>query len=89
MPYFFEGLHMTGDELRNAIDALGLSQTGTAKALGVDPRTMRYWLANERPIPRAVEIVLGFLAMSKDHEYTVAERLQLAQSALREITQRA
>lgn len=52
---------MTPDELRAQLDRLGLSQSGAARYLEVDPRTMRRWAAGDIPIPKAVELLLGKL----------------------------
>lgn len=43
---------MTGDELRNHIRGTGLSQVEFAHVVaGVDPRTVRRWVAGTTPIP--------------------------------------
>lgn len=52
---------MTPDELRDALAALKLSQLGAAKLLDVDTRTMRRWATGDKPIPKAVEMVLRLL----------------------------
>jgi DNA-binding transcriptional regulator YiaG len=44
---------MTGDDLAHALEALKLTQTGLARALGVEPRTVRYWIAKAPPAPVA------------------------------------
>lgn len=48
--------------LSTAITRLGLSQTGAAKVLGVNPRTMRRWLAGDSEIPKWVPLALKGLA---------------------------
>lgn len=37
---------MTADEVRAALDALGLTQMGAARVFGVDGRTVRRWCAD-------------------------------------------
>jgi DNA-binding transcriptional regulator YiaG len=41
---------MTDADLRAVLGRLELSQTGAARLLGVDARTMRRWVAGEREI---------------------------------------
>lgn len=56
---------MTSDEYRTTIAALGLTQVGAARFLGVDERTSRKWAAGERDIPPPVERFLRFLVAAK------------------------
>lgn len=49
---------MTPAELRATLSRLGLPQTGAAKLLGVDGRTVRRWIAGEIPVPELVARVL-------------------------------
>ena len=49
---------MTPDELRTQLARLGLTQTGAARLLGVSDRTVRYWAAGEKPIPKSVEMLM-------------------------------
>jgi hypothetical protein len=49
---------MTGDEYRDAIEKLNLSQVGAADFLGVDDTTSRRWIADKHPMPRATELLL-------------------------------
>jgi hypothetical protein len=53
---------VTPDELRAALDRLGLSQRGGAKALEVDERTMRRWIAGAAAIPGPVQVALRCMA---------------------------
>ncbi|MCK8787988.1 helix-turn-helix domain-containing protein [Roseomonas sp. NAR14] len=62
---------MSGAALRAALDRLGLSQEGGARLLGVDGRTMRRWVAEERDIPPPVIRLLW--AMERDR--TLVEAL--------------
>ncbi len=50
---------LTPKQLRAALRRLGLNQVAAAKQLGVDPRTVRRWLAGDRKIPEPVTILLG------------------------------
>ncbi len=43
---------MTADDLRTRLEAAGVTQMELARRLGVDGRTVRYWLA-DRPIPES------------------------------------
>ena len=52
---------MTADEYRTALKALGLTQAGAARLLGVDERTSRRWARGEREIPGPVVRFLHFL----------------------------
>ena len=45
---------MTAELFAQALEALGLSQLEAARQLGVDPRTVRYWIAGARRIPGPV-----------------------------------
>lgn len=49
---------MRPDELRDILRRLGLPQTGAAKLLGVDDRTMRRWCLGERDVPEVVARVM-------------------------------
>ena len=49
---------MTPAKFRETLTRLGLPQVRAAALLGVDARTVRYWLAGERAIPELVARVL-------------------------------
>ena len=49
---------MTPDQLRAAIETLGTNQAALARAVGVNPRTMRRWIAGDSPIPRTAAILV-------------------------------
>ncbi len=54
---------MTPKQLRTAIKRLGLTQVAAAHALGVAPRTMRQWIANDARIPEpAARLLTVWLA---------------------------
>lgn len=44
-----------------ALREAGLSQRGTAKALEINERTMRRYVAGDQPIPRVVEYAVRWL----------------------------
>lgn len=49
---------MTAAQLAKLLDRDGLSQRGAAKAIEINERTMRKYIAGESPIPRTVEYAL-------------------------------
>lgn len=49
---------MEADELREALDELGISQREAARRLRVSDRAVRYWVAGEREIPGPVEALV-------------------------------
>lgn len=53
---------MTGTQLQRLLDRAGLSQRGAAKALGINERTMRKYVAGDAEIPRVVELAVRCLA---------------------------
>ena len=56
---------MTADELAHALEALQLTQTGLARALGVIPRAVRFWLAGKRPVPPLAARVVRLMVAGK------------------------
>ena len=52
---------MTGKQYGAAIARLGLSQRSAAKFLQVSERTSRYWIADARPVPHAVKLLLNLM----------------------------
>jgi hypothetical protein len=56
---------MTPDELREAIARLGVSQVELAKLLGVNPRTMRRWLAGDSEMSVATEVAIDFILIRR------------------------
>jgi hypothetical protein len=59
------GYLVTGRQFKLAIRRLRLSQMGTARLLGVDSRTARRWVLDERRIPEAVAIILELMLAGK------------------------
>jgi len=58
---------MTSDDLRAILDALGMSQLRLAQVLGVNPVTVRRWVAKTKPtpIPTPVARILRLAAAGK------------------------
>jgi DNA-binding transcriptional regulator YiaG len=56
---------MTADEIRLALMRLDMTQGALAALVGVDPRTVRAWIAGARPMPLAAAIVLRLLARGR------------------------
>ena len=52
---------MTKSQLRRLLEAHGLPQTVAARELGIDPRTMRRYIAGDLPVPKVVEYALQWL----------------------------
>jgi hypothetical protein len=53
---------MTPTQLQKLLDSAGLSQRGAAKAIEVNERTMRKYVAGESAIPRTVEYAIRWVA---------------------------
>jgi DNA-binding transcriptional regulator YiaG len=71
---------MTPDEYRNALNALGLTQGGGARLLGVDERTSRRWANGERDIsPPAQQFLRYLMATGRSGEYAL-KKLAINQS---------
>jgi DNA-binding transcriptional regulator YiaG len=71
---------MTADECREALQALGLTQGGCARLLGVDERTSRRWANGERDIPPPAQRFLRYLiATGRSGEYAL-RKLTIGQS---------
>jgi len=49
--------------LRELLDSTGLTRKAQAKLLGVDQRTIRYWLSGERQFPYSVQFTLECLVL--------------------------
>ena len=49
---------MTPEAFRAALDRLGLTQTGAARAFRTGERSMRHWAAGDRAVPPAIELLL-------------------------------
>ena len=50
-----------GTEVRAVLNRLGLTQVRAAELLGVDARTMRKWVAGERPISEPARRMLALM----------------------------
>lgn len=56
---------MTPQEYRATIAALGLTQVGAARFLGVNDRTSRRWIAGERAVDEPIARFLRYLIAAK------------------------
>jgi hypothetical protein len=56
---------VTSLQLQRLLDRAGISQRGAAKALDLNERTMRRYVAGE-PIPRVVELAAKYLWEKSD-----------------------
>ncbi len=56
---------MTALQLQRLLDRAGLSQRGAAKALEINERTMRKYVAGESKVPKTVELALLYLLNDK------------------------
>jgi hypothetical protein len=52
---------MTKSQLRKLLEAHKLPQTVAARELGIDPRTMRRYIAGDLPVPKVVGYALQWL----------------------------
>ena len=52
---------MTPQQLRKKLERQSLSQSKAARLIGIDPRSMRRYLAGDTPIPRVVEYALQYV----------------------------
>jgi plasmid maintenance system antidote protein VapI len=52
---------MTAAQLQKLLDRAGLSQRGAAKAIGINERTMRKYIAGEHYIPLSIEFALRWV----------------------------
>jgi DNA-binding transcriptional regulator YiaG len=58
---------MTPTELRDAIATLNTNQCALARSIGVDPRTVRKWLAGENPIRTSAAMLIRVMVQNKSH----------------------
>jgi hypothetical protein len=61
---------MTKSQLRKLLEAHELPQTVAARELGIDPRTMRRYIAGAKtkgglPVPKVVEYALRWLILQR------------------------
>jgi hypothetical protein len=66
---------MTPIEYREALSALGLTQTSAALFLGRDPRMSRKWACGESSIPQELEMLLRLMLhnrISPNEAYQIA-----------------
>lgn len=56
---------MTAGQLQKLLDSAGLSQRGAAKAIEINERTMRKYVAGESAVPRTVEYALRWVVQNR------------------------
>jgi hypothetical protein len=56
---------VTKIQLRRLLEANELPQTVAARELGIDPRTMRRYIAGDLPVPKVVEYALQWLVSQR------------------------
>jgi len=59
---------MTASQLQKLLDRAGLSQRGAAKAIRINERTMRKYVAGESAIPLTVEYALRWVSHIRSQE---------------------
>lgn len=57
---------MDQEAFSEALRGLGIGQTALARALGVNPRTVRRWALGEAPAPRYAVLVLTLLRILQE-----------------------
>ena len=58
-------IFMTGDAFRAALDKIGFSQMGFSRFIGVGGRTVRSWLSEEFPVPKAVALLATLMVKTR------------------------
>lgn len=61
---------MTAAELREARQALGLSQAKMAARIGVSRRMYCYWETGEWPVPETVALAVKYLLHEQDNYFS-------------------
>jgi hypothetical protein len=51
------------DRIRYQLLLCGLSQRAGARALGIDPRTMRYYCSGTRMVPRHIDLAMQMVVI--------------------------
>lgn len=72
---------MTGGQLRKLLDRAGLSQRGAAKALVINERTMRKYVAGDAEVPKMVE--LAILCLAEHHNQEIKRLMGVVDDATR------
>jgi DNA-binding transcriptional regulator YiaG len=58
---------MTGAQLQKALDQIGFTQMGFSRFIGVGGRTVRGWIADEYPPPKAVALLVNLMVKTKSN----------------------
>jgi transcriptional regulator with XRE-family HTH domain len=56
---------MTAKQFKDTLHRLDISQVDAARKLGVDPRTVRHWIAGDRAVHPTAAILLRLLVAGK------------------------
>jgi len=56
---------VTANQIRAALDHLGLTQVAVAQLFGVEARSVRRWVSGDSPVPDAVAVVLRLVVAGK------------------------
>src|SRR6266404_9556025 len=76
---------MTGDGLKTILMELGISQADFARLIGVTPRAVALWIADERAIPGPVDAYLRlFLLLPPNLRQAELSRLRQKGTAMRD-----
>jgi DNA-binding transcriptional regulator YiaG len=56
---------MSGDAFRAALEKIGITQMGFSRLIGVGGRTVRAWISEEFPVPKAVALLVNLILKTK------------------------
>lgn len=59
---------LTALQLQRLLDRAGISQRGAAKALEINERTMRKYVAGDAPIPKTVEYAIQWVCSAAQRQ---------------------
>ena len=66
---------MTPGRLHLLLTEHGLNQTEAARLCGVEPRTVRRWLAGDRPIPHWIDRLFWLIDLARSKKATDARQM--------------
>jgi DNA-binding transcriptional regulator YiaG len=56
---------MSGDAFKANLDKIGISQMGFSRLIGVGGRTVRSWISETYPVPKAVAALVNLMIKTK------------------------
>ena len=56
---------MTGATFKATLERIGISQMGFSRLIGVSGRTVRSWISDEFPLPKAVALLVHLIQKTK------------------------